>query len=318
MKNASAGSVGSNPATSAITATSAWAHAVANITIDASRGSKRATEVPIERDGQHEDVHQIRRVALVADHADREVDPDEHQPGHDGDADGRPVRAGPGARARELEQESGAEDEDADDGEVHRSPVNAVLGPAAGVGDPELVTENISANGVIEFIDDWFDPADQDNADDLFAVMNDQMATEEALLLGRKTFEDFRGYWPLQTDDASGSAEHLNRVRKYVVSSTMSDPAWANSTVLSGRLEDEVAALKAQGDGGELGVTGSISVVHALMRANLVDEFRLFVYPVLSSRGRNLMPSGLTPQGLTLAECTSFRSGVVLQVYTQA
>jgi len=107
-------------------------------------------------------------------------------------------------------------------------------------------------------------------------------------------------------------------VPKYVASSTMTDPAWSNSTVLSGRLEDEVAALKAQGDGGELGVTGSISVVHTLMRADLVDEYRLFVYPVLSSRGRNLMPSGLAAQGLTLTECTSFRSGVVLQVYTKA
>ena len=180
-----------------------------------------------------------------------------------------------------------------------------------------VVTENISANGVIEFVDDWFDPADQGDADDLFAVMHDQMASEEALLLGRKTFEDFRGYWPLQTDDASGSTAHLNRVRKYVASSTMTDPAWSNSTVLSGRLEDEVAALKAQGDGGELGVTGSISVVHTLMRADLVDEYRLFVYPVLSSRGRNLMPGGVAPQGLTLTGCTSFRSGVVLQVYTK-
>jgi dihydrofolate reductase len=87
--------------------------------------------------------------------------------------------------------------------------------------------------------------------------------------------------------------------------------------VLSGVLEDEVAALKADGDGGDLGVTGSISVVHALMRADLVDEYRLFVYPVLSSRGRNLMPSGLASQALSLGECTSFRSGVVLQVYTR-
>ena len=181
-----------------------------------------------------------------------------------------------------------------------------------------VVTENISANGVIEFIDDWFDPGDQDDAEDLFAVMHDQMASEKALLLGRKTFEEFRGYWPLQTDDASGSAEHLNRVPKYVVSSTMTDPAWSNSTVLSGRLEDEVAALKAQGGGGDLGVTGSISVVHALMNASLVDEYRLFIYPVLSSRGRNLMPSGLAPQGLTLTECKAFRSGVVLQIYRVA
>jgi len=181
-----------------------------------------------------------------------------------------------------------------------------------------VVTENITANGVIEFVDDWFDPADQDDVDDIFAVMKEQMAREEALLLGRRTFEEFRGYWPMQTDDASGSADHLNRVPKYVASSTMTDPGWSNTTVLSGRLEDEVGALKAQGSGGDLGVTGSISVVHALMRADLVDEYRLFVYPVLSSRGRNLMPDGLTPHGLALSEVMQFRPGVVLQVYTKS
>jgi dihydrofolate reductase len=180
-----------------------------------------------------------------------------------------------------------------------------------------VVTENISANGVIEFVDDWFDPGDQDDADDLFAVMQEQMAAEDALLLGRQTFEEFRGYWPKQTDDASGSTEHLNRVAKYVASTTMTDPAWENTTVLSGRLEDAVAALKAEG-GGELGVTGSISVVHALMRADLVDEYRLFVYPVLSSRGRNLVPDGLSVRSLEPVSCTAFRSGVVLQVYRKA
>ena len=180
------------------------------------------------------------------------------------------------------------------------------------------MTENITANGVIEFVDDWFHPSDQGDADDLFAVMKDQMSTEEALLLGRKTFEEFRGYWPHQTDDDSGSAEHLNRVAKYVASSTMTDSAWSNTKILSGRLEDEVAALKAHGDGGELGVTGSVSVVHALMRAGLVDEYRLFVYPVLSSRGRNLVPDGLAMQGMTLADVTPFRSGVVMQIYKRA
>jgi dihydrofolate reductase len=180
-----------------------------------------------------------------------------------------------------------------------------------------VVTENITANGVIEFVDDWFDPGDQDDLHDLFAVMKGQMARESGLILGRKTFEEFRGYWPHQTDDASGSAAHLNRVPKYVVSSSMGDPGWSNSIVLTGELEDEIAALKAQSGGGELGLTGSISVVHALMRADLVDEYRLFVYPVLSSRGRNLMPDGLAPRQLTLADTTTFRSGIVLQVYSK-
>ncbi|MFC7622175.1 dihydrofolate reductase family protein [Microlunatus sp. GCM10028923] len=179
-----------------------------------------------------------------------------------------------------------------------------------------VVTENITANGVIEFVEPWFDPGQQDDVDDLLAVMQDQMKREEALLLGRQTFEDFRGYWPKQTDDTTGSTAHLNRVQKYVVSSTLTDPEWENSTVLTGPLVPAVAELKTQGSGGELGVTGSIGVVHELVRADLVDEYRLFVFPVITSLGRTLLPDGVTLRGLTLSEVTRFDSGVVLQVYT--
>lgn len=179
-----------------------------------------------------------------------------------------------------------------------------------------VVTENMSANGVIEFLDPWFDPGDQTDTDDLLVVMREQMAAEQALLLGRQTFEDFRGYWPLQTDDQTGSTAHLNRVPKYVVSSTLADPGWENTTVLSGSLVDEIQALKAGGDG-EVGITGSISVVHALLGTDLVDEVRLFVYPVLTSRGRNLVPDGLSMQGLTLRESRPFRSGIVLLTYAR-
>ena len=177
-----------------------------------------------------------------------------------------------------------------------------------------VVTENISANGVIEFLDSWFDPGDQTDTQDLNEVMREQMAAETALVLGRQTFEDFRGYWPLQTDDDTGSTEHLNRVQKYVASSTLVEPRWENTTVLSGPLLDEVRTLKATGEG-EIGVTGSISVVHTLLEADLVDEVRLYVYPVLTSRGRNLLPDGLPMQRLTLARTRAFRSGVVLLEY---
>ena len=186
------------------------------------------------------------------------------------------------------------------------------------IGDRKLVvTENMSANGVIEFLDPWFDPGDQTDTDDLLEVMRGQMAAERALLLGRLTFEDFCGYWPLQTDDRTGSTAHLNRVPKYVLSSTLADPGWENTTVLTGSLADEVRALKAGGDG-EVGVTGSISVVHALLGTDLVDEFRLFVFPVLTGRGRNLVPDELSMQGLMLRESRSFRSGVVLLTYARA
>ena len=178
-----------------------------------------------------------------------------------------------------------------------------------------IVTENISANGVIEFVDRWFDPGDTDDRD-LLAVAAGHMETEDTLLLGRETFEDFRGYWPLQTNDVTGSTAHLNRVHKYVFSSTMDDPGWENTTVRDGPVEDEVRALRDL-PGGDIGVTGSISVVHALMRADLVDEYRLFVYPVLAGRGRYLVPEGLSMSKLKLVESQAFRSGVVLLNYSR-
>jgi dihydrofolate reductase len=180
-----------------------------------------------------------------------------------------------------------------------------------------VVTENVSANGVIEFLDTWFDPGHRTDTEDLEAVQRDQMAAETALILGRRTFEDFRGYWPQQTDDETGSSEHLNRVHKYVLSSTLTEPGWENTTVINGSLVAEVEALRATGRG-ELGVTGSISVVHALFEADLVDEVRLFVYPVLTSRGRNLIPDGLSMRSLALTEARPFRSGVVLLTYTRS
>ena len=181
-------------------------------------------------------------------------------------------------------------------------------------GRPLVVSENVSANGVIEFLDPWFDPGGHGDTDDLMEVMRAQMANETSLILGRQTFEDFRGFWPLQEDDKTGIHAHLNQVPKYVVSSTLTDLGWENSTVIPGPLVDEVKALKAAGEGA-IGVTGSISVVHALLAADLVDEVRLFVYPVLSSRGRNLVPEGLSLHHLALQESRTFRSGVVLLSY---
>ena len=95
-----------------------------------------------------------------------------------------------------------------------------------------VITENITLDGSIEMLDDWFDPQLQD--EDLLEESHRQDSQADALLVGRQTFEDFRGYWPNQTDDATGVTDYLNQVAKYVVSSTMTDPEWANSTVLTG------------------------------------------------------------------------------------
>ena len=85
-----------------------------------------------------------------------------------------------------------------------------------------VITQNITLDGSIEMLDDWFDPQLQD--DELLAESHRQDAESDALLLGRQTFEDFRSYWPNQTDDATGITDYLNSVAKYVVSTTMTDP----------------------------------------------------------------------------------------------
>ena len=110
-----------------------------------------------------------------------------------------------------------------------------------------VVTENVTLDGVIDASEGWFAPAGDEGVDqsDINEALRAQAEAADALLLGRVTFEEFRGYWPLQTDDETGVTEYLNNVSKYVVSGTMKDPEWERSTVLSGDLEQNVRELKA-------------------------------------------------------------------------
>ncbi|MFI5691922.1 dihydrofolate reductase family protein [Kribbella sp. NPDC051586] len=171
-----------------------------------------------------------------------------------------------------------------------------------------IVTQNITVDGVIE-AGDWFGPAD--GGPEVLRALREQMARADAFLTGRVTFEQLRGYWPAQTDDPTGVSEYLNQVQKYVLSSTLRDPGWQPTTILSGL--DEVRRLK-DAPGKDIVCTGSIDVTHQLIMAGLVDEYRLFVYPSVVAEGRRLFPDG-SPQSLTLSDCTSFPSGVALLTY---
>jgi dihydrofolate reductase len=176
-----------------------------------------------------------------------------------------------------------------------------------------VVTQNMTLDGRIEFLDTWFDPTmkDGDNTD-VLEEMDRQGRECAGMLLGRKTFEEFRGYWPQHEDEPAGAS--LARLNKYVVSRTLGDPAWQRSTVLSGDPLEEVRSLKNGGDG-DLVVTGSITLTHALFDAGLVDEVRLFVYPAIQGRGRGLVDESISLYGLTLLESRSFRGGVTLLRY---
>jgi dihydrofolate reductase len=176
-----------------------------------------------------------------------------------------------------------------------------------------VVTENITLDGVIDMSGGWFDPLARDvDQSDIAEVTAEHRNSADALLVGRNTFEAFRGFWPAQTDDPTGVSDYLNAVQKYVVSSTLTEPGWQHSTVLRGELVEEVRALK-QRPGLDIVSTGSIQLVHALIAAGLVDEFRLFVFPVVVGRGTRLFES--TDTRLRLVESRPFRSGAVLLRY---
>jgi dihydrofolate reductase len=176
-----------------------------------------------------------------------------------------------------------------------------------------VVTQNITLDGRIEFLDDWFDPSPDGDVADLQEEMDRQGRECAAMLLGRQTFEDFRGYWPDHEDETAGAS--LARLQKYVISRSLGDPGWQNSTVLRGEPLDEVRRLKASGDG-DLVVTGSITLTHAIMGASLVDELRLFVYPAIQGRGRGLVDESISVYGLSPLEARSFRGGVTLLRYS--
>jgi dihydrofolate reductase len=183
-----------------------------------------------------------------------------------------------------------------------------------------VVTENITLDGVIDASEGWFSVADDAEVDqsDLTAALREQSDAADAVLFGRVTFEQMRGYWPNQTDDTTGVTDYLNRVTKYVVSSTLTDPAWEHTTVLpADGFQDELRAVKSK-PGKDIVTTGSITLVHTLIPAGLVDEYRLFLYPVVLGHGTRLFPDGTRVPSLRLVETRPFRSGIVLLRYRPA
>jgi dihydrofolate reductase len=152
--------------------------------------------------------------------------------------------------------------------------------------------------------------------EDVLARMVDVAARADALLLGRRTYEEFAATWPLAAaDDPIGSAWHT--VRKHVVSRTLTSVGWHNSTLLPGDAADAVAELK-RSDGGEIQVHGSIQLVQTLLAHDLVDELQLVVVPVLIGSGKRLFGSGTVPARFDLVESTTTRSGVVVGRYARA
>ncbi len=180
-----------------------------------------------------------------------------------------------------------------------------------------VVSEFVSLDGVIE------DPGGSEKSkhggwtmpywsDEIGKFKFDELFGSDTLLLGRVTYQGFADAWPSRTDE-QGFAQRMNGLPKYVVSTTLDEVEWNNSRLIKGDVAKEVSKLKQQ-PGRDILIAGSGELVHELMKHDLIDEYRLLVYPVVLGSGKRLFAEG-TKANLKLLEARTFASGVVLLRY---
>jgi dihydrofolate reductase len=157
----------------------------------------------------------------------------------------------------------------------------------------------------------WFVP----HLDDTFLQMTTTWIREaDGFLLGRRTYEMFASSWPKATDPDDEIAQQLNNRPKYVASRTLTTGDWTPTTVLSGDIPTQVADLKKQ-PGRELQIHGSAELAQSLLAAQLIDELRLIIAPVVVGSGRRLFPAGATPAGLRLTRSETTPKGLAIHSY---
>jgi dihydrofolate reductase len=164
----------------------------------------------------------------------------------------------------------------------------------------ELLSLDGVAEQPIEFVTD-FDDVMREN-------LGHVIATQDTVLLGRRTYDDWAAFWP--TSDNEPFASFINGVQKFVVTSTPPEQNWANTTVVEGALPGFLSELK-QRSGGDIGIHGSIALAQSLLREGLVDELRLVIAPALQIRGRRLFDGGV-PKRLSLTRSLTSPAGYLL------
>lgn len=173
-----------------------------------------------------------------------------------------------------------------------------------------VVTEFFALDGVIGEPQEWSFPY---WGDDIAAFKTEELLATGAHLLGRVTYEGFAAAWPERASEEGGFAYLMNTLPKYVVSTTLQKAEWNNSHIISGNLSEAVTQLKQEIDG-DLLVAGSATLVNSLIEKNLVDEYRLLVYPIVLGTGKRLFKEDV-PANLKLTETKPMASGVVLLRY---
>jgi dihydrofolate reductase len=180
-----------------------------------------------------------------------------------------------------------------------------------------VITENVSLDGVIEdptgaeglSVGGWFWETDRGEDGERFTL--DKTLRTEALLLGRRSYEFFAATWPSRAGEL---ADRMNSLPKYVVSSTLEDPDWNNSTLLTGDVVDAISRLKQELDG-EIVVLGSPQLARTLIERDLVDELRLMVYPVVLGAGARLFGETSEKKFMRLVDTRTVGDGIAILTY---
>jgi dihydrofolate reductase len=186
-----------------------------------------------------------------------------------------------------------------------------------------VITEFVSLDGVMEDpggsegskLGPWTFQFDRGEEGDRFKV--DELNASDAMLLGRVTYQGFAKAWPSRSGDLF--SDKMNSMRKYVISSTLpgAEATWNNTEVLRGDLADEVAKLKAL-PGGDVIVPGSATLAQSLVRAGLVDELHLMLFPIILGTGKRLFGETALPAKLELTSSETLPSGILLLTYRPA
>jgi dihydrofolate reductase len=174
-----------------------------------------------------------------------------------------------------------------------------------------ILSEFVTLDGIMEAPHKWQFPFWNDETG---RFKLDELLANDALLLGRVTYQEFAEAWPSMTDN-EGFAERMNSLPKYVVSTTLNAPdvSWNNSRLIRGDVAGAISKLKQQPDNNLL-ISGGAGLVHSLMQWDLIDEYRLLVYPVVLGRGKRLFRDDITAT-LKLVETKTLGSDVVLLTY---
>jgi dihydrofolate reductase len=169
----------------------------------------------------------------------------------------------------------------------------------------------VSLDGVVEAPETWHFPYFNDQMGEIVGA---QMAAADTMLFGRRTYEEFAAYWPEHADDPFGA--QINAARKVVVSTTLKDVAWQNSTLIGGTIGGEVRRLKEE-PGKDISITGSATLVRSLLRDGLLDELQLLVHPIVVGSGKRLFDGG-DRLPLELIGSRTLSTGVLHLTYASA